>query len=344
MLPSAVVSGETRKARVWPAAAALLVLCCLVPARVGADSSAPKLRAQASQLTRQNATLEAKARGALLQLYALDSRLARQRAHIVALRIQTAQVRAAREEAQHRLATAHRSLSSAQHTLSIRLQQLYEQGDSDPVAVVLGATSVNEALNNLDTLNRVEAQDKLVIRQTLQAQRTYRAQARTLASREHELTALAQQASQTAAALEQSRAQRASYIAGLASQRRLNAAAISGLLQQAQSIQARARQISVVAPPTGGGAPPGTSGTLTVTATGYSLRGRTATGAPAGWGVVAVDPSVIPLGTRMSIPGYGEGIAADTGGAIVGNTIDLWFPTVAQANAWGRQTVTITLH
>jgi 3D (Asp-Asp-Asp) domain-containing protein len=314
-----------------------------VPARVGADSSS-KLRAQASDLSRQNTNLAARARSALLELYALDSRLTRQRAHIVALRIETAQVRAAREAAQRRLTIAHRSLSSSQHRLSVRLQQLYEQGDTDPVAVVLGATSVNEALNSLDTLNRVEAQDKLVIRQTLEAERAYRAQTRTLAAQERELTGLQQQASQTAVALQRSRARRASYIAGLGTQRRLNASAISGLVQQAQSIEAKARQISAVSSVAGGGSPAGTSGTVTVTATGYSLRGRTATGAPVGWGVVAVDPSVIPLGTRMTIPGYGEGIAADTGGAIKGSTIDLWFPTLAQANAWGRRTVTITLH
>ena len=52
-------------------------------------------------------------------------------------------------------------------------------------------------------------------------------------------------------------------------------------------------------------------------------------------GVVAVDPSVIPLGT---------GIAADTGGSVHGNVIDLWFPTLQQARAWGRQTITITIH
>ena len=337
------MSGETRKARVWPAAAALLVLCCLVPARVGADSSS-QLRSQATDLTKQNASLAARAHSALLELYALDSRLARQRAHIVALRIETAQVRAAREAAQKRLTVSRHSLSTAQRLLSVRLQQLYEGGDTDPVAVVLGATSVNEALSRLDTMNRVADQDKLVIRQTVSAKRTYQEQARTLASRERELAGLEQQATQTALSLERSRAQRASYIAGLAAQRRLNTAAISGLVQQAESIQAKARQISAVVSPTGGGSPPGTAGTLTVSATGYSLRGRTATGAPVGWGVVAVDPSVIPLGTRMTIPGYGEGIAADTGGAIQGNTIDLWFPTLAQANAWGRRTVTITLH
>jgi 3D (Asp-Asp-Asp) domain-containing protein len=63
-----------------------------------------------------------------------------------------------------------------------------------------------------------------------------------------------------------------------------------------------------------------------------------------GWGVVAVDPSVIPLGTRLTIPGYGEGIAADTGPAVRGAMIDLWFPSAAQAAAWGKRAVTITLH
>ncbi len=54
--------------------------------------------------------------------------------------------------------------------------------------------------------------------------------------------------------------------------------------------------------------------------------GMTATGVPVTKGIVAVDPRVIPLGTRLFIPGYGIAIAADTGGAIVGNTIDLGFP------------------
>ena len=82
---------------------------------------------------------------------------------------------------------------------------------------------------------------------------------------------------------------------------------------------------------------------ITVSSTGYALRGHTATGIPTGPGVVAVDPAVIPLGTRLTIPGYGAGVAADTGGNVRGNVIDLWFPTRQQALAWGRRTVTITL-
>jgi 3D (Asp-Asp-Asp) domain-containing protein len=83
--------------------------------------------------------------------------------------------------------------------------------------------------------------------------------------------------------------------------------------------------------------------TLTVSATGYSLPGHTASGLPVGWGVVAVDPSVIPLGTHLTIPGYGEAVAADTGSAVIGADIDLWFPTLGQAEAWGRRSVTIAV-
>ncbi|OGO52154.1 MAG: hypothetical protein A2148_09735, partial [Chloroflexi bacterium RBG_16_68_14] len=54
--------------------------------------------------------------------------------------------------------------------------------------------------------------------------------------------------------------------------------------------------------------------------------GITATGVPVARGIVAVDPSVIPLGTRLYIPGYGYAVAADTGGGIRGNMIDLGYP------------------
>ena len=76
-------------------------------------------------------------------------------------------------------------------------------------------------------------------------------------------------------------------------------------------------------------------------ATGYALPGNTSSGIPVGPGIVAVDPAVIPLGTRLSIPGYGHGIAADTGGGIRGAHIDLWFSSHAEALAWGRRSVTI---
>ena len=98
-------------------------------------------------------------------------------------------------------------------------------------------------------------------------------------------------------------------------------------------------------------APATTEGyTLTVEATAYSyaeagLSSYTADGTnlvndPM---VIAVDPRVIPLGTMVEIPGYGVFRAADTGGAIVGNKIDVHFPTVAQTYNFGRRTITIRI-
>ena len=69
--------------------------------------------------------------------------------------------------------------------------------------------------------------------------------------------------------------------------------------------------------------------------------GLTAMGIPATYGVVAVDPDIIPLGTRVYIPGYGEALAADTGGAIYGYRIDLCMEDYWQAMDFGRRTVTV---
>jgi 3D (Asp-Asp-Asp) domain-containing protein len=83
---------------------------------------------------------------------------------------------------------------------------------------------------------------------------------------------------------------------------------------------------------------------IKVDAVAYSLPGSTALGVPVGKGVVAVDPRLIPLGTKLHVPGYGPGLAADVGYAIKGRIIDLWFPTTAKARQWGRRTVTITVY
>lgn len=60
--------------------------------------------------------------------------------------------------------------------------------------------------------------------------------------------------------------------------------------------------------------------------------------------VIAVDPSVIPLGTKVTVEGYGTYIAADTGGAIKGNRIDIHFSTVQECINFGRKNVKITIH
>lgn len=76
---------------------------------------------------------------------------------------------------------------------------------------------------------------------------------------------------------------------------------------------------------------------------GCSGAGRTALGMRAGYGVVAVDPSVIPLGTKLYVSGYGPALAGDTGGAINGRRIDLGFNSERDAMRYGRRAVTVYL-
>ena len=71
----------------------------------------------------------------------------------------------------------------------------------------------------------------------------------------------------------------------------------------------------------------------------YTIQGRTATGVQTSTEVVAVDPTVIPLRTRLFIKGVGWRTALDTGGGIKGNKLDIWLPTLADCRAFGVKTL-----
>ena len=81
-------------------------------------------------------------------------------------------------------------------------------------------------------------------------------------------------------------------------------------------------------------------------ATAYSLRGKTASGRMVSRGLIAADPRVLPLGSRVRLdhPGYsGEYLVADTGGMIRGKRIDIWTPSSGEAMRFGRRTVKLTV-
>ncbi|HEX8336908.1 MAG TPA: 3D domain-containing protein [Pyrinomonadaceae bacterium] len=85
---------------------------------------------------------------------------------------------------------------------------------------------------------------------------------------------------------------------------------------------------------------------VTFTATAYSLRGRTASGAGVRRGIIAADRRVLPLGTRVRLeagPYSGEYLVADTGGAVRGRKIDIWVPQTSEAMRFGRRPVRLTV-
>jgi 3D (Asp-Asp-Asp) domain-containing protein len=274
---------------------------------------------------------------ALLSLYELDSQLQTWRARLGSLESEAAALRARRATLKSELGADRASLKASQHQLAVELRLVYQQGNVYPVAVVLGSESLSSAVRQLDDMSRAAGQSGQIVAATSAAHvRLLRSQ-RRLAAEERRLERSLAAARQAEARLAAAVASRTAYVASLRAQERLRASQVRSVETQAQTAQQKSQQLApATSPPTG-------KRQLTVSATCYDLSGRTATGMPVGQGIVAVDPSVIPLGTRLYVPGYGHGVAADVGGGIQGDIIDLWM-TPSQCAAWGRRTVTITIY
>ena len=336
----------------WVAAACL----CLLAVQTAGAGPSPSV----TGLQADDAQLAAKSRAAVLDLYSIDERLVSAQKRLGALQAQTAALRQEKADLGRELALAKLDTRLSQHRLASRLRFIYEQGTASSLDILMGSSSIGQAMTQLDDYDRVAQSDSDVLGQVKAASHKLIRLRVELASRVEALAATTAAASSTVDQLSTLRTDQATYIAGLQSRRALDAARIAQITAQAQAAVVLSQ--SLAAPPAAtfttravsqpvttdaiGTASATASGaqTLTVSATAYDLPGHTATGLPVGWGIVAVDPSVIPLGTHMMIPGYGEAVAADTGGAVIGDTIDIWFPTAAQATAWGRRTITITLN
>ena len=85
---------------------------------------------------------------------------------------------------------------------------------------------------------------------------------------------------------------------------------------------------------------------LSFKATAYCLKGRTASGGSVRRGIVAADTRILPLGTRINISAgtySGTYTVADTGGAVRGRILDIWVPSCAEANRFGRRSVKVSI-
>jgi 3D (Asp-Asp-Asp) domain-containing protein len=316
--------------------ACLAALASSLPA-AGAEP-ADRLRGEADELRKTNQSLTGEVTAAQAELGSLDAQLAGTRARLERLRAQGERLARKQNEARTALNAARSGLRVSQRRLAERVRALYEQGKPEPLAVILGAETLDDAVLGVEHLTRIADDDKLNIQRARAARSKLVRLTAVLAQREAENESLRAAAADAAETLLRARAQRISRIASLAALRDSNGRRIESLEATARTLASAVAPTTALETPVAGG-----SRLVTVVATGYSLPGQTASGISVGPGVVAVDPAVIPIGTRLTIPGYGQGIAADTGSAIRGARIDLWFSTRADALAWGRRSVTIAI-
>ena len=293
----------------------------------------------------------------MLDLYAFESRLAGARNVLADVRARLASVAAEHARLRRQTAAVRYSLTVARGRLARTLRSLYKQGQPDPVAILLGAGSIDDAVAGIDDLRRAAESNRRLIAQLRRTDRRLKVMDARLRSHRRVLEAARRNAEQAVSVLSRAAHERAAAVSSIRVRLDLTRAETARLDRLARAAQRRsatvtARRAPLAPQTTAAGAErplpqlpaPGTTKTLVVDAVAYHLPGRTASGLPVGVGVVAVDPSVIPLGTRMFVPGYGSAVAADVGSAVKGFVIDLWMPSRAKALAWGRRTVTITLY
>lgn len=129
----------------------------------------------------------------------------------------------------------------------------------------------------------------------------------------------------------------------------LNSSKIINMAKDAiKNAKARISKLNAPSIPTSSGSVGNAIKTLKMESTAYYGHGITASGLkpvrnPNGVSTIAVDPKVIPLGTKVYVSGYGVAIAADTGGAIKGNIIDVFLNSHAECISWGRRQVTVQI-
>jgi 3D (Asp-Asp-Asp) domain-containing protein len=314
-----------------------IALTVLIPA------AAAQRHGQRASLHASNASLSREEQRTLLELYSLETQLARARARVASVARRQVALQRLGETLQIEAASVTQSMADAQTELQQQLRALYEQPSPDPIAVVLGANSLDDAVTSLENLRRVAQQSHALVDETVATRGRLATLLARLDSQRERLEGLRAVADAEAARLDAAASSRRATIAALERKRTLNRAALTALDTRAQAA-AHTTLRSAPASPTAEEPAADTSATTTADAPAvtYALTGHTASGLPVGQGIAAVDPSVIPLGTRFAVPGYGTAVAADTGPGIQGAMIDLWFATEKAARAWGRRTVTIT--
>jgi 3D (Asp-Asp-Asp) domain-containing protein len=306
-------------------------------------------------LRAQVRALERRQHRSLLDLYAVEVRVARTRSDVAGLQAQADRLAAEREQLRRQTAAVRHSLTAARQRLGQTLRTLYRQGQTDAIAVLLGAASIDEAVAGIDGLRRAARVNRRLVGELHRKEIQVGALAVQLQARDAELAVARRRAQAGLRQLESVVQGRLGTLASLRIRSDLTRRQVASLDEAAREAERRSAQLAKQAAADATvlavdaqerSAQSVVAGThsLVVDAVAYHLPGRTASGLPVGSGVVAVDPAVIPLGTRIFVPGYGPAVAADVGSAVKGNIIDLWMPSRARALAWGRRTVTITVY
>ena len=231
-------------------------------------------------------------------------------------------------------------LSAKRRALALRARSMYVNGRASNIEMLLSSEDFSDFLSRTDLVRKVTTQDAKMIESVRSASERLEASLAELGRKKSEVDGAKKDLSERKSRLEDARTERNLVLARAGEQR-------EAVERRTGEIESKMRELNPPRPSDPVTGTP-TGRYLTMMATAYSplepgLSESTASGMRAQRGVVAVDPRVIPLGTRVHVEGYGNAIAGDTGSAIKGMRIDLCFDTLEEVEAYGWRVVRVEI-
>ncbi|MHC6180221.1 3D domain-containing protein [Clostridium sp. JNZ X4-2] len=250
---------------------------------------------------------------------------------------------------QVKLETAKNNSLSQNNLFKKRIRAMYVNGTDGYLEIVLSSKDLSDFLSRIDTITRVIKFDNGIIAKLKQNELAIETEKKTLNDENNRLQSLRTGNEVILTKLNNDIKQQNELLSKETSKEQQLIAAQNSQIKQASHSTIVAAASTTGSNQTlsrGGSGTVSSSRVLSMQATAYTGDGITASGSPTkrdpnSYSTIAVDPRVIPIGTRVYVEGYGYAIAADIGGAIKGNRIDLFVPSQSEAQSWGIRSVNV---
>jgi len=329
-----------------PVLAGIIVVFLLVQSPIFAetDNSLNNVQEEISGKQNQITELRSEEKALLADLVALESQLQQNQQELGMLQKEISSTQIELIEVQQAYQDKKVELKEKSETLHKRLESIYTESRFVNFEFIFSCKDIASLLSRIDYLGLIADQDSKLVQKISSEKESLEKTEAKIEQDKRELMELEANCKSTKAELDSKIQEKELLINDVRARKLQTEENLQTLMNQATAIRANMDRIQ----PTSRGT---ARGSLRMLATGYcpcarccgKSTGITASGLPAGKGVVAVDPKVIPLGTKLYIAGYGEAIAGDTGGNIVGNRIDLGFDSHSQALSWGKRWVIVDI-
>lgn len=245
------------------------------------------------------------------------------------------------KKTQDKLKSVEKNVESQEDMFGKRARAMYISGSGSYLEVILGAQDLEDLISRVDMISKVMQFDKNVINKLKIEKENIAKQKERLDAENNKLKDIREKNRITLAKLNKDVAEQKAMLSKVNEKEKELIA-----MENAKAARSRASSNRSVTLSRGMSKSTSYSRVLSMEATAYSGDGYTASGTKtmrnsSGYSTIAVDPRVIPLGTRVYVEGYGYAVAEDTGGAIKGNIIDIFVNSESEARSWGRRQVNV---